>query len=1340
MELVKHIKPLAGEGDWPVWKRKIRDLLDYQEGALDVIDGKLEKPGTLEEKASKEDAAEHKKSCDLYRKANSFAKSMISSTVSDAVYQKIMDKTTAKEAWEALKQHYEASSQDQVFKVCADFFAFSWVSNEDVSTHIAKMRTLWNELNNGLKAKKENALPDLILVCKTLHILPSSFDNFKSSWMLLSKDESRTFDELCTQLIVYERNRSSSQQTSSESNDPEALLVRQNHQKSGNSGKSKQSSKESTGNICHYCLKPGHWVRQCKKWIADGRPPPPSKKSAVSNVSTSASSNVVKTIALVSIDNLVLASEAKNDDWWIDNGATKHVTNRFDWFSSFRKFESPHTIKAAGSECLNAVGCGTVEIESTVEGQSRVTLHNVWFAPRISRNLFSPLAAHDKQENSKFESTVTSCTFLVNGIPVLTGTREKNGTLYRAEVKAVNSSSSSTVNVAESSDLLQLYHERWGHQDKRHVKEKLEKELDIKVKLELKTCEPCVYGKAHRLPFGTRKKATKPGELISADVCGPFNESFQKKRYLVTFKDSYTKFRYSFIIKEKSDVKVALEEMLTHAEKQGHNIKEFLSDNGGEFDNSAVRETLKTRGITQRLTAPFTPEQNGGSERENRTVVEMARTFMHSNPNVELPQAIWAELVTTAVYVLNRTGKSSENGVSPYELWFGKKPRINHLRIISSTCYVHIPKQKRRKMDKKAQKGYLVGYDGEERYRIYVAERKTVVLSRDVQFEETLHDCTEKISITFKSPSSEETEDEKADEPKPVPSSVLPELESSSNEDDDSEYKSASDTESEKPESSESARKLRSRDNIKPSKYFDDYVCVMTTEEEPQSYAEAIKRPESAAWQKAMEREMASLKENHTFKLVEPPAGAKIIPCKWVFRLKLNPDGSIAKYKARVVAKGYDQRKGIDYSQTFSPVAKLQTIRLLLGVAATEKMHLVQFDVSTAFLYGELDETIYMKQPEGFDDGSGKVWKLTRSLYGLKQSPRCWNKRIGRFLESLKFKASDEEPCMFIREEGGVKTILTLYVDDGMIASTSRAELEKFLSQLREEFKIVSEEASYFLGLEIKRQSNGDIKVCQKSYAQKILERFNFVGCRPVSSPMLPSPASLAPGKAPEITHQYPYRQAVGSLMYLMLSSRPDLAYAVGFLSRSLENPTTEDIARLKRVFRYIAGTLDLGLLYRHNAEKGIFTCYSDADFGGCTQTARSTTGVLVTYAGAAVSWLSQRQGSVTDSTTEAELVAASEASKEIIWLSRLLSQMSKLKEIPVLQIDNAAAVRLAENPENHRRTKHIQRKHFFVREHVTEGRLAVEQVPSEYQVADAMTKPIAAPRLRILCGKMGLF
>ena len=508
--------------------------------------------------------------------------------------------------------------------------------------------------------------------------------------------------------------------------------------------------------------------------------------------------------------------------------------------------------------------------------------------------------------------------------------------------------------------------------------------------------------------------------------------------------------------------------------------------------------------------------------------------------------------------------------------------------------------------------------------------------------------------------------------------------------------------------------------------------------ENPETFEEALDSKESSKWREAMDREIAALKENQTWKLIPLPKGAKAIPCKWVFRLKTNPDSTIDKYKARLVVKGFGQRYGIDYSQTFSPVAKLGTIRSILSVAATEQMELVQFDVSTAFLYGELEETIYMEQPEGYEDGTTRVCELKKSLYGLKQAPRCWNKRFGTFLSKLGFMVSEADPCLYVREKNGKKLILVVYVDDGLVAATDSQDLEDFLEELKSEFKIVSKKAKYFLGFEIEKES-GNIKISQKSYAKKILERFGFLECKPVSTPMLKSPETSQTGKDDVKKHNFPYRQAVGALMYLMLGTRPDLAYSVGFLSRSLENPSTDDVARVKRVFRYIAETIDLGIVYSHKTETGKLECYSDADFGGCTKTGRSTSGVVVKYGGGAITWLSQRQALVATSTTEAEIVAANEATKEVIWLSRLFNEISRLKNVPILQVDNSAAVRLAQNPQFHRRTKHIAIKHFFIREKVIEGNLGIQQISTEKQLADIMTKPLPRTRLRILCDQMGL-
>ncbi|GFW87114.1 retrovirus-related Pol polyprotein from transposon TNT 1-94 [Trichonephila clavipes] len=382
--------------------------------------------------------------------------------------------------------------------------------------------------------------------------------------------------------------------------------------------------------------------------------------------------------------------------------------------------------------------------------------------------------------------------------------------------------------------------------------------------------------------------------------------------------------------------------MLTHTRTLRYSVKEFLCDNGGEFDNKDVHEILHSNGITQRLTAPYTPEQNGASEREMRTTIEMARTLKYSTPEVSFSAAIWVELVNSAIYILNRTGKSSIENTSPYELWLKKKPRLKHLRIIGSPCYAHVPAQKRRKMDKKAIQGYLVGYDGDERYGIWLKKEHKVILSRDVIFQEKAGKCDDRTELKLED---------------------------------------------------------RIRGDTNQGK------------------------------------------------------------------LKINPDGSINKYKARLVARGFSQYQGIDYSETYSPVTKLGTIRTVLSIAAEERMHLTQFDVSTTFLYGDLEETIFMKQPEGFKDGSGRVCKLKRSLYGLKQSPRCWNKCFGQFLTDLGFKASEADPCLYIRERKGRKLLIVLYVDDGLIAATDQQDSEMFIKELKTKFKISVGKVSCFLGL-----------------------------------------------------------------------------------------------------------------------------------------------------------------------------------------------------------------------------------------------------------------------------------
>ena len=411
-------------------------------------------------------------------------------------------------------------------------------------------------------------------------------------------------------------------------------------------------------------------------------------------------------------------------------------------------------------------------------------------------------------------------------------------------------------------------------------------------------------------------------------------------------------------------------------------------------------------------------------------------------------------------------------------------------------------------------------------------------------------------------------------------------------------------------------------------------------------------------------------------------------------------------------------------------MARYDTIRTLLAVAASRNMKLKQFDVKTAFLYGELEEEVYLEQPEGFDDGSGHVCRLKRSLYGLKQAPRCWNKRFISFMEKVGLKNSSADPCLFYRTHEGSFLSIAIYVDDGLVIGNKDKEIEMFLKLMQEEFRITIGSLENFLGMQVKCQIDGSISVSQESYTNKILQKFNMAEAKGVSTPASREESN----NHKDISGKVPYREAMGSLMYLAAATRPDIAFAVNKAARVMDKPAEKDWNNVRRIFRYLRSTSNYGLRYTRGPAK--LKVFSDADFAGDEVTRHSTTGVIATFADSAVSWTSQLQKTTALSTTEAEIIAASEGAKELVWLKRLLSELLPdfVKETTVLYIDNASAIKLTKNPEYHKRSKHIEVRHFYVRERYLNGDFRIEHIDGRRQPADLLTKPIEHARFKVLC------
>jgi hypothetical protein len=377
-----------------------------------------------------------------------------------------------------------------------------------------------------------------------------------------------------------------------------------------------------------------------------------------------------------------------------------------------------------------------------------------------------------------------------------------------------------------------------------------------------------------------------------------------------------------------------------------------------------------------------------------------------------------------------------------------------------------------------------------------------------------------------------------------------------------------------------------------------------------------------------------------------------------------------------------------------------------------------------------------MEQPQGFNDNSGNVCRLIKSLYGLKQSPRCWNSKIDQFLLNNGWTVSQADPCLYVRSKP--RMFLALYVDDGLLFYGEANACSAFELQLTRRFESTFGPADVFLGIEIDRLHDGSFRLHQTGYANRIIERFNLQDAKPVNSPCVSEDISVDSLKPVEINT--PFREAIGALLYLSLGTRPDISFAVNVVSRSMTAPAVKDWSAVKRIIRYIKGTLGLGPVYRrpNTPVNPMIRCYSDADYAGCSNTRRSTTGIVLLLAGNPVIWSSRRQPIVALSTTEAEFIAASAGVKEVMWTKLLAVDLGLPDSTPELLIDNRSTLAVLHDPTLHQRTKHIDIRYKSIREHITKKRLTASFVPTDEQLADFLTKALTGPVLHRVLTMLG--
>ena len=657
-----------------------------------------------------------------------------------------------------------------------------------------------------------------------------------------------------------------------------------------------------------------------------------------------------------------------------------------------------------------------------------------------------------------------------------------------------------------------------------------------------KACEACHLGKSHRaiLPKKSTSRSTAPLELVHMDICGPFRvTSVGGARYWLLIVDDHCRYVYLRTMKDKTEAPSIFKAFKAYAElhfkEQGHVIKQLRVDGAGELNSDEFMAYLTAQGITHQLTSAYTSEQNGVVERKHRVIAERMRAMMLAwGPPHDVPAALWAEVAHTSAYLLNRCITSALPGTTPYEAWHGIKPSYIHLRTLGCLAYAHshpVTRNKKGglgKLGPQATRCAMLGYsENAKAYRLWDFQAKKVIVTIHAAFEErqpaftattaaavnvvplaAWEDILPPLLATHLSSFDSDTAPSpiappaSTAGPPSAPAMVQPSAPPAS---------AAAPTRVQPTFLQQLFADVRAEEKrdttlpVTPSALHTTSRAAVTSDD-PLTYNEAMSRPDAPLWVEAMEAEMKSQIAAHTFDIVDLPQGRHAIGGKWVYRTKRGPNGEIVKYKARWVAQGFAQKYGIDYNETFAPVARFDSIRALLALVAHHDWELHQMDVKSAYLNGDLEEELYMKQPTGFvaPGTEGMVCRLNKSLYGLKQAGRTWNKRIDVELKAHGFAPIDADPCVYAYKRGSVVLIISLYVDDLLLASDSLQELNKVKVELQACFDMEDMgEASYALGIKIARdRAARTLTISQGAYILDVLTRFDMQDCRPVSTPM----------------------------------------------------------------------------------------------------------------------------------------------------------------------------------------------------------------------------------------------
>lgn len=1307
----------------------------------------------------------------LDRQEKAYNLIVLNCTVSQHVH--IKNTRLGSEAWNLLKDHHQPNTLNCQLRIMKRLFRKELQQGASMKDHLDEMMEMFTSLDNYGTDFKEN-----IRVAILLTSLNEDYDNLVSGIEAWSAS-SRTLSNISKKLIEeWERKMDVEQKKSHTKHggmDKYGSGTSAMARYTGTVPKGDHAFAKRGGFTCHYCGEPGHFRFECPKKKIDLRTVIEQKK-ADANKKNSNSGEMYSSAVLFKLNQV----ETLSRNWLVDSGASCHMSANNELFNDMN--ESPiQEVFIGNGDPIVVKGVGDVSLRiSNLDTRKTYTVRDTLYVPSLVDNLLSVSKMDQKGMTVKFEDS--SCYVRTKGEKYFKIASLENG-VYRviADMEQVK-----TVIVEEDDQLcVHQWHLKLAHRNLYDIKKMHERKLiSMKNCEHSDICEDCIKGKMSRKPFPKTATPTEEAlDCIVSDVCGPLStQSIGANKYFVTFIDLYSKYGEVRFIKKKSEVtRVTINFINKLKTQMGRKPKILRTDRGLEYLNTELQNFLEKEGIQTQCTVGYAPEQNGVAERKNRTLMEAARSMLSS---ASLPKQFWAEAVDTANYVLNRIPDKA-TGITPYEKFLKKKPRLDQFHEFGEDVYVMIPHEKRRKLDNKAVKMKFIGYDNAAKGFRLTDENYKIHINREVTFCGTNNEFKRKgtgrnVELNDRSQLSVNTHPEEDDDEdswwfgvvNSGGSSVHENQEQNPNSNQEQNLNSNQeqhedpffgfeneneDVSMEEPffgfedeqeidqqpeivQFHELRRSTRSNFGVKP-RHLNDYQLNMVQERndlfEPKNYEEAMTCKNSQKWLEAMLEELRSIEDNDTWKKLQLPPGRKAIGCKWVYKLKTDGQGNVVRHKARLVAKGFSQKFGIDYDEVFAPVARSQTFRLLLSVAGMRGYKVKQFDIKTAFLNGTLEEEIYMQQPPGFQKGS-EVFKLKKSIYGLKQAARCWNQKLHQVLEENGFKRNEVDGCLYTRKEGSYICYILVHVDDLLVVTNDELMTSGVMKSIGQNFEMTDlGNARHYLGIDITEDADGNFQISQEGYIDKIVEE---AGQEQAKISKCPMDSGYYKQKGTPLPSNCEYRKLIGMLLYLSTNSRPDIATSISILSQSVEGPYDNDLNEVRRVIRYLKGTKELKLkLSDKNKDQGVFG-YSDANWAEDMRDRKSNSGYCIFVNGGLVSWCCKKQNIVALSSAESEYIALTDTSKELTWMKNIVKALDiSYNEPTVIYTDSQSCISLIKNQRFSNRTKHFDTRYHYIKDEVEQGRILLKYCPTANNTADIMTKPLDNVKISLHRNGLGM-